>query len=402
MEKKKRVLMGILIIIIILILGTILYLMFNKTKYNYEDYIYKIHYFEDYVPGYNHDIYFLKDKKIKVISNPGCSIPNCKVESKTTYVNFSNKNIEIIWNWAKNIMNNTNYMEILSSNIDNDTKNIIDSIIYNNEKYLDKSNTTKYKEIHFKDYKIINNDLEIIKEQSFKLKIKDHIIYINNVKTNIQNDYDEFYVVDIDNDNIKEIITRTTTKDVSPFTNNYHIYKYFTDNNYFEEIVTISIMGSINSFYVNGPDIKVVYNPFEPKEDYIEEKHYQFISEDYEISIKPIYLYQTPNSLILYKNNYLITKSFDTSNYKNMIHHFNNYYIDINAIKNNIIKQDLKEEYLKCDVTEIDGKLEEACYVFYAVKFKNDDKEYYLNKDSSVLNDIINKLNYTDQIWYVN
>lgn len=82
-------------------------------------------------------------------------------------------------------------------------------------------------------------------------------------------------MVDIDNDNIKEVITRTTEEMISPITNKYHIYKYFADNDEFYEVVTIPIMGTIDSFYIDGDDIKVEYHSYESADDYIEEKHYQ-------------------------------------------------------------------------------------------------------------------------------
>lgn len=143
-----------------------------------------------------------------------------------------------------------------------------------NENIINKGD--EYQLIKFTDFEVINSDLELIEGESFELLVnKDGTVFIDDNATIIENHYDKFYIVDIDNDDIKEVITRTTEKMISPFTNNYHIYKYIVNNEEFEEIVTISIMGSIDSFYIGGNDIKVVYHPFESPKDYIQEKHYE-------------------------------------------------------------------------------------------------------------------------------
>lgn len=405
MRQNKKVL--IIVFSVIMLIGCIVTLVIYNKKESFEskkeekkeeieEWYYQIHYYEEYEPGCNYYIYFFDEtKKINVVSQMNCTTDECLKEKETLKqeyeIKFSDANMTLIWNWVDDLFNGseTNLIKYISSDLkDEETKKIIESLINNDESLLkdDKDKDSgDYKLINFtENIKYSGEDLEIIEKTKFELSIsKSGTIFINDIATNIQNHYDEFYVVDIDEDGIKELITRTTSKAASPFTNNYHIYKYLVYNENFEEATTISIIGSINTFYVDGCDIKVVYNPFESPEGYIEEKHYSFLSEDYEISISPTFLNQPPNSLIIYKNNYLITKSFSTTGIKDLIHYYQSIDIDVDDIKKQVMKE------------------HDDNYYYYSVKIKNNEKEYYLNENSQTLEKIKNILNYDGQIWYV-
>jgi len=175
------------------------------------------------------------------------------------------------------------------------------------------SENVEYELIKFTDFEVVNSDLALIEGKKFELVVeKNGTVFINDNDAIIQNEYDKFYTVDIDNDNIKEVITRTTEKMISPFTNNYHIYKYFEKCDDFEEIATISIMGTIDSFYIKGDDIKVEYHPYESPEDYVETKYFKIKSVSEEKPFGPvmrddkpiIYLYPTEEKIVEVKLGY--------------------------------------------------------------------------------------------------
>lgn len=130
-----------------------------------------------------------------------------------------------------------------------------------------------YRKITFIDFiNYSNSEVSLKQDEKLTYKYENNKVYINSNITNIESDSEYLYTVDIDEDNIDEIITKTSNKGISPITNYYHIYKY--ENNIFKEIATIEIIGSIDYFYIKDKDIKVIYTPFESKPGTIGEEHF--------------------------------------------------------------------------------------------------------------------------------
>lgn len=131
----------------------------------------------------------------------------------------------------------------------------------------------EYKKIEFtKDSYVTGDTINIADSKEFKYEFKDSKVYLNEVETDIKSLNGRLYVVDIDDDNVKELISVTSDDMISPPTNHYHIYKFDNDN--YKEIATISIMGSIDCFYIKDNDIKVTYEPYEAAPGYIGEAHF--------------------------------------------------------------------------------------------------------------------------------
>lgn len=386
--KIKKLVLFLILVVLIIMFGIFAFLLkTNDSGDKIKDYVYAIEYYENYDSESYYLIYFLKDNKIKVLSQSG-EIKN---------ISFSNENMNSIWEWVKEGFkdNENKKIKLYSTDIDDGNYNdkmIIYSLIYDNEKYLNFSEDEDYEVLNFTNYEIVNNDLELINGEKFIISSQDDIVFVNGEETNIVNG--QFYAVDIDNDDVKEIIVSKMDDKmdellVSPPTTKYYIYKYFKDNNRIEEIVAMNVVGKIDSFYVNGPVIKISYHPYGGKENYNEEKYYKFLSEDYEIKISPVYLNQPSNNLILYKNNFLITKTYSDNGIKDMINYIDIHKMDINNIKEEIIN-------------EASSESNKNCVPFYMVEFKNDSNKYYLCDGSTIIEDIIIGLNYNDKIWYVN
>ncbi len=338
----------------------------------------------------NFIVEFNDDKSIVVKE---CKNKECKEFKETVNVNFSSSYIDLVWNNINQlyISKKTDVLDVNLNEYDIAINTvIINAIIYNDESYLYSQTllptNEDYELIEFTKNVVVNDDIEIIEGGYFPLEVfKNGTIFINEVATDIENDYDEFYPIDIDKDGIKELITITNDGEVSPITKHYHIYKYLEENESFYEVVDIAIKGSIESFYVDGCDIKVVYEPFEGKEGYKEEKHFSFISEDYEMIIYPVYLKTPSNAITIYKNNYLVTK-IDSENYMDLIKYVGKHNLDLNSIKDDIKKNNVNS----LDVVP-----------FYSVKIKGEESSYALLEDAEVIK-IVNEL--TKQygnIWYI-
>lgn len=149
MGKSRKI---ILSIIIALICGTILTVMLikNNNKGYENNYIYKINYFEEYIPGCNHDIYFLDNNQIKVVSQRGNSSVEYvqgkkKMPKEEENINFSEKNMQILWEWANQITDGVENTSVTLEfkdlyDIDDYDNRIINSLIRNDESYLEVSN----------------------------------------------------------------------------------------------------------------------------------------------------------------------------------------------------------------------------------------------------------------------
>lgn len=142
-DKLKKVFIVFSILVVFSIFLILIYSYINKQNLN--NYLYKIHYFEDYIPGYNYDIYFLNNNKIIVISQSGCSTLECSKgtyspDKEKTTIHFNKENMTIIWKWADSLFNdnelNRKDLELDSLTISQENKKFIDSIINNNENLL--------------------------------------------------------------------------------------------------------------------------------------------------------------------------------------------------------------------------------------------------------------------------
>lgn len=123
----------------------------------------------------------------------------------------------------------------------------------------------EYEKIEFTKHEATSGqDIIINKDRKSKLEIKNNVVIIDDVETDIEIDSDKIYVVDIDKDGTSEIISCTTYDMISPPTNYYNIYK-LNDDEKFEKVLKISIMGNIDVLYVKGKQIRVEYEPYEAK-----------------------------------------------------------------------------------------------------------------------------------------
>lgn len=131
-----------------------------------------------------------------------------------------------------------------------------------------------YTKIEFTNSAYLKEDkIKLSKDKEVLYSYKDGKIYLDNNETSLKTSQEEIYAVDIDSDGTNEIITRTMDNRISPPTNEYHIYEY--SNNTFKEISTIAIMGTIDSFYIKENDIKVKYTPYEATPGYNKEAHFK-------------------------------------------------------------------------------------------------------------------------------
>lgn len=130
----------------------------------------------------------------------------------------------------------------------------------------------KYKEVKFTEKKV-KDDFVNIGERQVKVQVRDKTVFIDEEPVNMENDFDEIYTADVDGDGALEFITRTYDLRISPPTNYYYIYR-LNDDNTVSEALKISIMGSIDTFYVDGKKLMIKYEPFEAKTGYVEVGNY--------------------------------------------------------------------------------------------------------------------------------
>lgn len=129
-----------------------------------------------------------------------------------------------------------------------------------------------YKEIKFTDKKV-KDELVQFGERQIRVRVEDKRVLIDENEVGIENYLNEVYLVDVDGDGTYELITRTYDLRISPPTNHYYIYKLNLDNT-FTEILKISIMGSIDTFFVDGEKLMIKYESFEAKSGYVEVGNY--------------------------------------------------------------------------------------------------------------------------------
>lgn len=196
MENKKNIFIIIGIIIVMIIIGI---LFIYTTKQNSKDnYLYFIDYFDDYIPGYNYDIYIYEDSKIIVKSQAGCSTLEClegtyTPEIKTKTVTLKEENTKFLKEFLKEFMKDKKTKQISSSKINVYEKYVIDGIIHDEQNFesaiqISKnegySNVMKYYGLN--DYRIYNFDgiikvdkHDILCEEEVCEVIDSHIIHFN-------------------------------------------------------------------------------------------------------------------------------------------------------------------------------------------------------------------------------
>lgn len=119
----------------------------------------------------------------------------------------------------------------------------------------------------------------------------------------------------------------------------------------------------------------------------IRHKTYNKIEEDWELKIIPIYAAQPSNEIYLYKNSYIITNSFTSSSWQNIVHKRGNLTSEVNEELITKIKQEASQ---KTDI---------PYYYFYKVILKNGE-ELFLIGNPEVIIEIEKMINYDGTIWY--
>ncbi len=130
-----------------------------------------------------------------------------------------------------------------------------------------------YREVKFTEKAISGNYKVVVGGREMAVEIRDKQLFIDSVLTPLESDFNEVYAIDIDNDGLVEIISRTCDLRISPATNHYFIYRISAEGTLVESL-KISIMGSIDTLYVDGNDIMIKYEPFEAKAGYVEKGQY--------------------------------------------------------------------------------------------------------------------------------
>jgi len=136
---KTKTLFKIIFVLLIIIIITGSILLINK-----DNYIYKITYNDDTIPGNIYNILIYDNYDIKVEKQPLCSTKECiegnytlSKENFNVIFNIENKKIvkQIIETLFKN--KNNNEIELTYYDLNKEQLIVIESIIYNNEKYLE-------------------------------------------------------------------------------------------------------------------------------------------------------------------------------------------------------------------------------------------------------------------------
>lgn len=113
-------------------------------------------------------------------------------------------------------------------------------------------------------------------EETIDIKSSGKFIIINGKEYNVNKRVDkncninQYYICDLNNDNIMEIIHRTFSNIISPITSYYTIYNFY--NNELYEIGEKSFIGNIpDEIHVKNNTIKFEYWPYESPQNYTEE-----------------------------------------------------------------------------------------------------------------------------------
>lgn len=118
----------------------------------------------------------------------------------------------------------------------------------------------------------------------------------------------------------------------------------------------------------------------------IRHKIYNNIEEDWELKIVPIYAKSPSNVVYLYKDSYIITNSFITNNWENIVH------------KRGKLTTKVNDELIAKIKEESNQEAKDGFY-FYTVTLKNGEK-LRLPPNTEVISEILEMINYDGTIWY--
>jgi len=221
MKYKKNVVL-IISFFIILFLLLLTFVVIKKLN-NKEEYLYEIHLFEDYDPGKNYNIYVYDNYEILVVSQSRCSAVECmngevSMPKEEKKVIFSNDGKKFLKKYFEDLFEeDSNYISFNSSELNDYNKNVIRSIVSNNEEKLYEdiytlyytSNEYRYN-IHLKDDEIVVDRIEICdgcnrKNRSYNLDFSDDNMkvvkdFINNIFSNVRS-----YEFDLNDIELSEI-----------------------------------------------------------------------------------------------------------------------------------------------------------------------------------------------------
>ena len=219
MENKKNIFVIISIIIVMIIIGILL--VYTVKQNSKDDYLYLIDYFDDYIPGYNYDIYIYEDNKIIIKSQAGCSTVEClegtyTPEIKTEKKTLKEENMKFLNEFLKDFMKNKKTRQISASELNIYEKYIIDGIIHDEESFdaaiqisqnEGYSNVMKYYGLY--DYRIYNFDgiikvdkHDILCEEEVCEVIDSHIIHFD---TKLESQIKDFIIRMFKGSNSNEI-----------------------------------------------------------------------------------------------------------------------------------------------------------------------------------------------------
>lgn len=208
MNKKKIIIISMIILIVLLIGLGITFFLLNRNSNNKYKYI--ILYNDGNIPGNNYEIYINKDYSIKLIDQPGCSTIECMEgtyypEAETYELDFSETNKETLKTFLEDLFKEqeTNKLNIDDIYLTEYQENVISSITLKNEKWF-QVNAENYKYliqyeneeygyyIYFKENDIkvnkleFNGDYEITNIESYNVEFSsENNILINELKDNI-------------------------------------------------------------------------------------------------------------------------------------------------------------------------------------------------------------------------
>lgn len=117
----------------------------------------------------------------------------------------------------------------------------------------------EYTEIKFTTFPVASKTaVKFDDQEEVSVDIKDNKLYINEEITTLESDFNEVYIVDIDNDGKKEVISRTVDDSIAE-KNTYIIYRYLEGS--LKEALRITILGEIDTFYMKDETLHVEYIP---------------------------------------------------------------------------------------------------------------------------------------------
>lgn len=138
MKKNKKILVIILILVIVIVMGFLMFMYLEKKSY--DNYKYLIKYDDMFVPGNTYDIYIFNNYDIKVIKHYVCSTLSCTNKDEKFNVNLSDNNKEKIKKLIEHLYsnNNENQLNIKSADLDENSQKVFNTIIFNDEEFIEK------------------------------------------------------------------------------------------------------------------------------------------------------------------------------------------------------------------------------------------------------------------------